>query len=518
MEGDDVVCYCPRHNDANPSFRINRRTLVWICRSTCGEGGPIERLCRELKLDLPDGAIAKSGESAIDARYHSEVSASQRVLWSEPGKETLERLRKDWGIDDATIRSFQLGWHERLERLMIPVYIDGELINIRQYKFNPGKREAKVLNVKGVKQVLPFPESPLLAGHESLLIAEGEKDAIVATFHGLPAVTFTGGAERMPSKAVLSRFAGIVVKICYDNDDAGRKGAQRLSRILAGIARQVWVVDIGKAPNVGPKGDITEFFQTGGTRAEFDKLCREAKLVWPTKIEPDSKDETVHKLSLSEARTKQFYNCRCKVRIQVLGKKDSPFFLPVSGDIACTAKQDKAERCQLCLFNRNDALTIPVKLADVEQGESLLIIACPETQQKAALSRLFKCNCDLWDWNMKLVETVEAVIVSQDTNFRRFDDELSETYQPVTHKCYYIGTLPMHENLSYVMTGRCVADPRTQEVTHIFTVGEPKSSQYRWQESGEELPPNFELGNIVRTDVPEAQINTDMAEKRADEK
>ena len=45
---------------------------------------------------------------------------------------------------------------------------------------------------------------------------------------GLNAITLTGGAGALPNENVITWFDGVDLILCYDNDDPGRKGMQRL--------------------------------------------------------------------------------------------------------------------------------------------------------------------------------------------------------------------------------------------------------------------------------------------------
>ena len=43
IDGDEMRCLCPLHDDSDPSFSMNRKTGLWFCQ-TCGIGGNRNRL------------------------------------------------------------------------------------------------------------------------------------------------------------------------------------------------------------------------------------------------------------------------------------------------------------------------------------------------------------------------------------------------------------------------------------------------------------------------------------------
>ena len=108
----------------------------------------------------------------------------------------------------------------------------------------------------------------------TLLICEGEKDAITANANGAPAITFTSGAGALPKDiSSLEKFTNIV--ICYDNDDVGAIGAVKIAKALfkQNKKRKLRILKWDDKPN---KYDITDFFSDQNTANDLysalDKL------------------------------------------------------------------------------------------------------------------------------------------------------------------------------------------------------------------------------------------------------
>ncbi|MDD5544703.1 MAG: CHC2 zinc finger domain-containing protein [Acidobacteriia bacterium] len=90
--------------------------------------------------------------------------------------------------------------------------------------------------------------------HDEIIICEGEFDRLVLESRGFAAVTSTGGAGTF-RKEWADAFKGIPkVYVCFDNDEAGRKGAERIARMLP----QAGILQLPE--DVGDGGDVTDFF------------------------------------------------------------------------------------------------------------------------------------------------------------------------------------------------------------------------------------------------------------------
>ena len=107
----------------------------------------------------------------------------------------------------------------------------------------------------------PFPSYDVL--RQSELIVEGEWDAVLATQElGQPVASPSCGAGTWLDEWS-DALTGRSVTLLYDNDESGKKGAQKAAESLhrAGVS-----VHIASWPTDLPKGyDISDFFRDGGT-------------------------------------------------------------------------------------------------------------------------------------------------------------------------------------------------------------------------------------------------------------
>lgn len=110
-----------------------------------------------------------------------------------------------------------------------------------------------------------FPRSvlPQLQPNSTLLVVEGEKDAITANSNGAPAITFTSGAGALPRNiSNIEKFTKLV--ICYDNDEKGVEGAKKVAMELY-KQNKTRNIKILKWDNKPDKYDITDYFVDGHT-------------------------------------------------------------------------------------------------------------------------------------------------------------------------------------------------------------------------------------------------------------
>jgi hypothetical protein len=120
----------------------------------------------------------------------------------------------------------------------------------------PNGEDGYINNMQGVQRVLY--KLPGLAGTPReipVYIVEGEKDADRLWSLGLPATTNPGGAGKWLPE-FNEYFRGRLVGILPDNDEAGRRHAQKVAESLCNVAACVKVVEL---PGLPPKGDVSDW-------------------------------------------------------------------------------------------------------------------------------------------------------------------------------------------------------------------------------------------------------------------
>jgi DNA primase len=183
----------------------------------------------------------------------------------------LRRYLNERGICDEVIDEHSLGWNG--QRITIPITDrEGTVVFFKLAK-DPMDATAspKMLCMPGAQAEL-YGWERVLAQPEHIVICEGEFDRLVLESHGAPAVTSTAGAATFRQEWSAYFTAIPSLYICFDNDDAGRHGAERVARMIP-HARLVRLPD-----DVGDGGDITDFFvRLGKSAGDFKGLLDAAQ-------------------------------------------------------------------------------------------------------------------------------------------------------------------------------------------------------------------------------------------------
>ena len=108
----------------------------------------------------------------------------------------------------------------------------------------------------------------------TIFCPEGEKDADTLGSQGLPAFTF-GGASDIP-EGCQEFVRGRDVVVLADNDDPGRRWADKISSLFATAATKVRVVHFTELPE---GNDVSDWFERGGTVAALFERVASARLL-----------------------------------------------------------------------------------------------------------------------------------------------------------------------------------------------------------------------------------------------
>jgi hypothetical protein len=265
--GGEWRAYCPIDEEpsasSSPSASFNFEKDKWHCMKT-DHGGKITTLVVKLKAgkyrDRTRVMIGRDVSGAADTGpfpfTEDDVEAWHDALLADPDLvDELEELR-GWSKD--TLVDFMIGYDGN--RYTIPIYDENDqLVNVRQYL--PGDAK-KMINVTGHGKARIFGLDTLQVNDEILWCA-GEPDRILAVQEGFPAITSTAG-ESYFDKAWGPLFIGKKVYVCYDADDAGRKGADKVVSIIKPHAAETYLVTI---PELHQGYDITDLLMDGASKS-----------------------------------------------------------------------------------------------------------------------------------------------------------------------------------------------------------------------------------------------------------
>lgn len=228
----EIMARCPLHDDATPSLSVNQEKGVWKCWAGCGGGGVIEF---EMKFANCDRDTAKGNVYAL------------------LGKGNLFHPAKE---PEAIYQYHDANGILVFEKLR---YADKHFVLRRP------EGRGWLYNVNGVKK--PLYHLPEILTSREILITEGEKDAdnalaalkpISAQDGAFLAATtnFDGAGKWNDADSIY--FAGKKGIILADNDEVGRKHAERVAQSIYPVALVVKVVHFPELPE---KGDVSDFLE-----------------------------------------------------------------------------------------------------------------------------------------------------------------------------------------------------------------------------------------------------------------
>lgn len=522
--------FCPVCEDPDtshsPSASINPEEGIWNCLKG-NHGGSIYRLAQDLKKengwDIRSESLKykhKDPEyrSAVQSRLSSGRQPSAAPLptdekiasWTEKlfaNKQALKALQEQRGLDRKTIVDNELGWDG--DRYTIPVRDeDGELLNVRRYKMG-AESSNKMLNWTGHGQAQLY-KADILRDNEEIVITEGEMDCILLNQYGIPAVTHTAGAATFrPNWA--GKFVDKVVYICYDNDDAGRKGAAKVNQILNAFAKHVFIMDIGAM--IPTKGaDVTDYLhKEGHTSSEFMGLMNAAEEAANSGLKTRAPiSQAGEPMSLNDSMAQSNQSKTMELTVSIAGRQQEPYTTPKL--ITVTCDQSKGAACNSCpIAARNGQAEFDIRPDD----ENLFrFVDVTEQRRKALLKELTGARCtDRADFDVDENWHVEELLVQPSVDDRKDD----QTQQPVRRTVFAVGTHSSTVNRKVRLVGKNVGDPKTGKLRFMSWVNQSveldidkfvltddmreRLKQFQPDEDQSPLDKMFEIANDMSSNV-----------------
>lgn len=294
-DGDEIIHSCPidriephhTHGDATPSARMNVEKKVWNCWSYGGFDifGFIMQMEQKDHFHEIAPMLGKFlGDAAVDTRsFVEEIESFFRKESDPPLPRYHERALSGWqfyhpylatrGIDFDTAKRLQVGYDERANRIVIPVYHQGQVVgwqkrSVPDGDWGPGTKPPpgqgyipKYLNPPS------FPKSQVLynldhvQGDEVILV-ESPFSVIRAESLGIHnAVASFGASPSEDQLKQLRKFSRVYV--WYDDDDAGYRGAALAVEGLIHHTRVMWIPADGNKDlgDYDTQGEVDEWIE-----------------------------------------------------------------------------------------------------------------------------------------------------------------------------------------------------------------------------------------------------------------
>lgn len=449
----DLDMHCPIHGDARRSATVNFRTKEWYCHA-CEEGGSLTRLVARHSdwHPVPGDTQQTSGRSA-SARPLPDSALldgwQSALLGSAERREWLERKR---GLDLDTMQRYGMGWDGR--RYVLPVYDEaGVLQNLRLYS---PTLEPKIMNWPGhgsPPRLYPF--STLLDDPKTIVICEGELDALIANQSGVPAITTTGGVKATGRwrDSWTSWFEEKVVYLCFDCDADGRQAARKVAEKLAQQVRKLQIIELPYP--MGSKKDLTDFFLDGHTRGKLRTLAKT-----PTKRD---KKQLPHKAVAYEAlRAGNIINKPVQIEGTLSSINSTQLAFPQTLKGTCNYDWDP-KRCDVCPFKEHGGNISKDVGQDYRLHLELMTVGTDESRQNLFRKVLgAPKNCPKVD--------IESINFSAwDCEIRNGSNLAEEAFPLILKR----DEGPPLLNSPYKLEGRLKVSPRGQRAVFMASKSEP---------------------------------------------
>lgn len=163
------------------------------------------------------------------------------------------------GITDEVISLHEIGYGTFYGKMWVTIPIKDINGNYSFFKLrqDPKQGNEKMTWPNDIKAQI-YDWNSLLLAENKLVIAEGEMDTLLLKSKDIPCVTNTHGAVTAKEEWGEYFKKEIEYYICYDNDEAGKKGALKMADLLLRHGcNKIKIIDLPDV--VGEKGDLGDY-------------------------------------------------------------------------------------------------------------------------------------------------------------------------------------------------------------------------------------------------------------------
>lgn len=186
------------------------------------------------------------------------------------------------GISNEVIEKYKLGWGRFYWNwwITIPIKDANDEYQFFKLRQDPNVGSDKRTYPKGVEAQI-YDWEKLAAPEEKLIICEGELDRLALESISIPAITSTHGAMTFKQEWIEEfKDKNTKIYVCYDNDDAGKKGSLRVLDFLKNTGNELYRIRLPK--EVGDGGDVTNYLVN--LKANPEELFTTYATPYPEKI------------------------------------------------------------------------------------------------------------------------------------------------------------------------------------------------------------------------------------------
>lgn len=260
--GKEIITHCvfngcdkdSRSGEAHLYF--DAETGQYECKK-CGEKGNIVTLAKHFGDSINEIALNPKTPAA-NPRKSTKFDAELVETCHLALPPNIRQYLNARGVFDAVIDAHKLGWGKFYGKNWITIPIPDIYGAFRFFKLrqDPNAGDEKITYPKGVEAQI-YGWDTLTKTNNQLFICEGELDRLALLSKDIDAITSTHGAMTFKQEWSEKVGKGRKIYICYDNDEAGRKGAEKVAKMVEIAGNETYIVSLPK--EVGEGGDITDY-------------------------------------------------------------------------------------------------------------------------------------------------------------------------------------------------------------------------------------------------------------------
>jgi DNA primase len=420
-----VCCPFPHHtssgfeySETNPSAHINSDKSVIHCK-VCDKGYSEQQFIAKLfGCSYSDaGKVLFMFDKAIPKSHWQNTELTDKI----------KQLCISLGISEQVIEELDIKTTVG-DDIAFPVIMYNQVIDVRQYR--PHDKANKMRGKYGTTtgMIIPFDIWKDSDKSKWTILCAGEKDMAVTRSNGFNAITLTGGEKALPK--YVNAFKDRKIAICYDHDETGIAGANRLGAyLLLHGAAEVKVVTNFHEVCCEHGEDLTDFFtKYNKTKLDLAKYIKETESLTEEQAQQTVEAEELENaplVSLIEASNPRYVGKVVQSNIQVIANFDAAMPIPncltatkvnlgpsKTGNTINVGTQMTWElnetNCQDILKLMDGTLTETQISANIRE-----ILHIPKSEQEISVSKqgketIYKCNVtDLFESRTKDLQTLE---------------------------------------------------------------------------------------------------------------
>jgi 5S rRNA maturation endonuclease (ribonuclease M5) len=252
--------------DKDDHFYASKETGQYDCKR-CGEKGNLITLAKHLGNSIEDIKIAT--QIIASTRQNNQAKKSKLdpdlvVRCNSTLPESIKDYLNNRGITNDLLELYKIGFGNFYGRNWITIPIrskDGNFsfLKLRQdpedqdndtkYKFYPTGSNAEIFGWECLKYNI-----------DMIVICEGELDCIILQSYGIPAITSTAGAGTFKKEWIEELKNLKKIYVCFDKDDAGDKGVEKLIESLTENLPDTSIYRITLPERMIDGKDLTDYF------------------------------------------------------------------------------------------------------------------------------------------------------------------------------------------------------------------------------------------------------------------